>query len=43
MSMSKVCQHTHWAVYYSFRMKKCVDCGLERSFDKESTKIEHQR
>jgi hypothetical protein len=38
---AKVCKHTHWAVYYSFRKKVCVDCALERPFD--SVAPVHQR
>lgn len=37
----KICHHTHWAVYYSFRMQQCVDCGEKRNFN--GMKIVHQR
>lgn len=35
------CEHSNWAVYYSYRVKVCVDCKERRDFN--GTKIEHQR
>lgn len=35
------CQHTHWAVYYSFNKRVCIDCKLEQPL--LSIAPEHQR
>jgi hypothetical protein len=35
------CEHSNWAVYYSYKIKVCVDCKGRRDFN--GTKIEHQR
>lgn len=37
----KICRHTHWAIYVSWRKKTCVDCGKEKPL--YDLKIEHQR
>jgi len=37
----KICRHTHWAIYVSWRKKVCIDCGCEKPL--YDLKIEHQR
>lgn len=37
----KKCDHTHWAIYVSWKKLTCVDCGLEKPL--YEIEIKHQR